>query len=369
VSEIAQPNPFQVTGWAHALGGLVERHKPTLLRLAALETRLLDEQLAGRPLRAPVYISGLARAGTTILLEILSRHPAVATHQYRDYPLILVPYWWDRLLRYMETKTAAPRTRAHGDRIQVTQHSPEAMEEAIWMAFFEHLHDQRVSNVLDRSTSNPAFAAFYREHIGKLLLARGAARYVSKANYNVTRFAYLQEVFPDARFVLPVRQPETHLVSLMRQHRRFCEGLADNPKGREHLRRVGHFEFGPERRAINTGPEGRAAGVAELWARGEEVRGWARYWASVHGFLAAQLARDDTLRCAVMVLRYEDLCAEPEATLAALFAHVELEPPAGLIEAYRGKLAAPSYYDQRLTDEEAAIVAEETAEVRRRFGY
>jgi hypothetical protein len=315
VSEIAQSNPFQVTGWAHALGGLVERHKPALLRLAALETRLLDERLAGRPLRAPIYISGLARAGTTILLEILSRHPAVATHQYRDYPLILVPYWWDRLLRHMETKTAPPRTRAHGDRIQVTPHSPEAMEEVIWMAFFENLHDEGVSNVLERGTENPAFAAFYREHIGKLLLARGAARYVSKANYNVTRFAYLQEIFPDARFVLPVRQPETHVVSLM------------------------------------------------------EVRGWARYWASIHGFLAAQLARDEALRGAVMVLRYEDLCAEPEATLAALFAHVELEPPAGLIEAYRGKLAAPSYYDQRLTDEEAAVVAEETAEVRRRFGY
>ncbi len=179
------------------------------------------------------------------------------------------------------------------------------------MTFFPHLHEPGRSSVLDRSVEHPVFEAFYRTHIAKLLLARGADRYVSKANYNITRLAYLQRMFPEARFVLPIRKPESHIGSLMRQHKRFTEGLATNPKGREHLRRIGHFEFGPDRRPVCVGRSNTTAEIADLWSRGEEIAGWARYWAMVYGFVADQFDRDSQLRDAVLVLRYEDLCSDP----------------------------------------------------------
>lgn len=40
-----------------------------------------------------MYIAGLARSGTTILLEKLATHPDVVTHRYRDDPPIFSPYW------------------------------------------------------------------------------------------------------------------------------------------------------------------------------------------------------------------------------------------------------------------------------------
>jgi len=365
----AQHTPFQVTGWAHWLGGLIEQHKTLVLRLADWETRTVEDRLSQRPILGPIYINGLARSGTTILLEILARHPSVGTHQYRDYPMVLLPYWWDRLLRYAETKAAVPQERAHGDRIVITPRSPEAMEETIWMTFFPGLHEPGRSSVLDRSAENPAFEAFYRAHIAKLLLARGADRYVSKANYNITRLAYLQRMFPEARFVLPVRKPESHIASLMRQHRRFTDGLATNPKGREHLCRIGHFEFGPDRQPICAGQSGAAAEITDLWSRGEEIAGWARYWALLYGFVADQLEADSRLRDAVLVLRYEDLCSDPGRTLAELFAHVRLDPPATLVEAYQDQLSAPTYYNTPLSDREAQTIWDETHRTRARFGY
>ena len=79
----------------------------------------------------------------------------------------------------------------------------------------------------------------------------------------LTRFAYLLRMFPDARFVVPVRDPRWHIASLMKQHRLFLDGQRDNPAAQRHLRRVGHFEFGTERRPIGIGDGTTTATVLE----------------------------------------------------------------------------------------------------------
>jgi hypothetical protein len=350
------------------VGGFVERHPRLLLRLASWETSALAERLAAAPVAAPIYICGLARSGTTILLEALAQHPDVGSHQYRDYPVVALPYAWPWLLRYIATKEERPAERAHGDRIMVTSRSPEAMEEPLWRLFFPAPR-AGAGDVLGGEVANPAFEAFYRAHVGKLLLERGRSRYLAKGNYNVTRIAYLRRLFPDARFVVPVRDPEGHVSSLARQHRRFTEGLRDNPRGRDHLRRVGHFEFGPDRRPIDTGAPGGVAGVLGLWAAGEEARGWARAWALVYAHVADTLARDPALAEAVKVVRYEDFCARPAAVLGEVFAHVRLAPPAGMVEGFAAQVSAPSYYDSGFTEAERAAIREETGAVAARFGY
>ena len=63
--------------------------------------------------------------------------------------------------------------------------------------------------------------------------------------------------------------------------------------------------------------DGVASEVERLWADGEEVRGWARYWNSLYRFLARQRASDPVLGEATLLVRYEDLCERPRETLAA----------------------------------------------------
>src|SRR5690606_5543850 len=182
----------------------------------------------------PVHVTGLARSGTTILLELLARHPEAATHRYRDFPPVLVPWMWNRFLAYAARGDAVATERAHGDRIMITPESPEAFEEA---------------------ARHPEFEAFYRDHVRKLLLVRGGRRYVAKGNYNVTRLGYIRTIFPDARFVIPVRDPVWHIASLMRQHERFAGEGARDERVRRHMRRSGHYEFGLDRRPIHTGDD------------------------------------------------------------------------------------------------------------------
>lgn len=355
---------FQVPLLTHWLSGCVERFKPWWVRLGNLESATLREQLEAIPIDRPVYVAGIARAGTTIVLELLSRHPDVATHKYRDFPGQFVPAWWNR---GQGSQPAPLAERAHGDRLQVSIDSPEAMEEALWMAFFADLHRPEVSSVLDRTTSNPRFEQFYRDHLKKLLLVRERSRYVAKGNYNLTRFAYLQKLFHDARFVVVIRNPCDHIVSLIRQQRLFSAGESAYPRALAHMRRVGHFEFGLDRRAICIG-DGKAAEVMQLWQQGEEVRGLARYWASIYGWLAEQLAADEQLQAATRVLRYEDLCAEPAEEVNSLLGHCQLNP-AEEIDDFVHQIAAPSYYAPDFTPREEAIILEETAEVAEQFGY
>lgn len=81
-----QQKGFEVTPWMDRAGGLIERHAALWIRLGSIESALLDGALADVRIDRPIYVTGLARSGTTILLETLARHPNVATHRYRDFP-------------------------------------------------------------------------------------------------------------------------------------------------------------------------------------------------------------------------------------------------------------------------------------------
>ena len=359
---------LSVPRWTDVLSGMQERHTGAWLALGNFESRMLGERLEAIAIEQPVYITGLARSGTTILLELLARHPALATHRYRDFPPVLVPWVWNWFVDRAGSREDDPSERAHGDGIAVTPESPEAFEEVIWMAFFPGLHDPEGSSVLGADTVNHGFEAFYRDHIRKLLLIRGGRRYLSKANYNLTRLGYLLKMFPDGRFIIPFREPVRHVASLMRQHRRFCREHVRDQRLQRHMSRSGHFEFGLDRRPINSGDTQAIARVRELWAGQRDVEGWALYWSNLHGHVADVLETDAAIRDATLLVEYETLCARPQPLTQAIIEHCELPAAAiDLVEEARNTVRHPSYYEPNLSDEEIALITSTTATTRARL--
>lgn len=364
---------FDVPLTQHLAAGLIHGAKWFWRGLGNLESASLRTQLDKTLIDRPIYIAGLARAGTTILLEIIASHPEVATHRYRDFWTIFTPVWWEQALKDLP-RTAEAVERSHGDGILVTPDSPEAIEEALWMTFFKSLHVPSQRNVLDGETTHAKFEQFYADHIRKLLLARDRSRYASKGNYNITRLEYLQKQFPDARFVVPVRAPREHIASLRKQHRLLVEAGTQFPRSVKWLDRVGHFEFGCHRRPINAGDPDTVRSIQELWESGrdnseDDVRGWARYWAHVYGYLADRMEENAALREAVCVTRFEDLCSTPTPALTQLLQHCGLPDKEELVAEYSQKLHAPTYYKPQFTETEEQIIVEETSEVAERFGY
>jgi len=327
-------------------------------RLGNLETSVLADEIGGIAIDRPLYVTSLARAGTTIVTEMLERHPDVTSHRYSDFPNCWTPYWRNHLLRATRRETPALQERAHHDRIQVSNDSPEAVEEVLWMYFFPGAHDSRASVVLGNSTSNPAFEDFYRAHVRKLLAVRGCSRYLAKGNYNITRLAYLRRLFPDARFVIPLRDPVHHIASLAKQHALFTSASAEDPRVARLLALSGHFEFGPQRQYVHCGDDAAAQAIGACWADGREVEGWARYWASTYSLLARQLEDSPGLPDAVLLFRYEDLCEHAEAVIDALLAHCGLD--AGAFAETRAefsqRLSLPDYYRPGFSEAETELI-------------
>ncbi len=202
------PSPadkFAVTPWMDRLGRILYERPKLMQSLAKMETRLFEDRFDDIPVTAPVWVSGLARSGSTVLLELLAGHPDIVTQRYRDFPPVFTPILWNKFVDYMPGKQEVSTERAHKDGIYVTSESPEAFEEPVWMNFFPHLHKRLWDETFTREASHPEFEAFLNAHIRKLLFLREGMRYLAKANYNVTRLEYLLKLFPDARFVVPIR--------------------------------------------------------------------------------------------------------------------------------------------------------------------
>ncbi len=356
----------EVSGWVDFLSGLVERHPRAWIGLGNLESRMLREEIEETAIDRPIYVTGLARSGSTILLELLSEHPDTSTHRYRDFPPVLTPRAWNWFVDRAAGGDQPAKERAHKDRIEVTPESPEAFEEVIWASFFEDLHNPERSAVLSSSTDSPEFEAFYRDHIRKLIALRDGGRYLAKGNYNVTRLGYLLKLFPDAHFIVPIRDPVWHVASLMKQHALFSRQGEEDARVVRHLQRTGHYEFGLDRRPINIGDDDAAQRVAELWAAGREIEGWAEYWAMIYGHVANVMDADPAVAAATRVVRYEDICDNPAGVMASVLDHCGLDH-AGLPGAAAARISRPDYYRPDFSDDEIGIIRERTGKTARRF--
>lgn len=349
------------------LGWLVQRFKQVFVGFGNLESRIFAQHIEGVNIDRPIFIAGLARSGSTLLLELLSRHTDVVSHRYRDFPFLHVPIWWNWFLDHAATPNRTAVERAHKDRILVTPDSPEAMEEVLWMTFFPTCHDPSQSNVLDGASSYPKFEKFYVDHIRKILHLRHGTRFVSKGNYNVARLSYLAAMFSDSRFLIPVRDPVSHIASLMKQHKLFCKTEKSDARALRHMARVGHFEFGLGRTPINFGDLACTASVQRLWDRGLEVEGWAKYWSMVYAFVADCMQQNKSLRATSMIVHYSDLCAEPEKILAEIYDHCGLRVSSDTIAAQAKTISFPSYYRHGFSDEQLELIEAETDQAHSRI--
>ena len=107
-------------------------------------------------------------------------------------------------------------------------------------------------------------------------------RYVSKGDYNLTRIEYLLQPFPDAKFLIPVRDPVGDIASLIKQHKLFCDSCENNPRALMHVTSVRRFEFSADRRPINTGNQSSTKEILELWDSEDFGRRWNRYWRDLY---------------------------------------------------------------------------------------
>ena len=175
-----------------------------------------------------VFITGLARSGTTILLNALYKSNIFASLSYADMPFVLAPNLWSKIT--FKKKDLELKERAHGDGIKVSTESPEAFEEVFWKTFSE-----------DDDESEEKF----RVYIGNIVHKYKKSRYLCKNNQNIKRVELITSIFSNSKILIPFREPIQHAYSLLTQHKKFIEESNNDKFISKYMKWIGHTEFGP----------------------------------------------------------------------------------------------------------------------------
>ncbi|CAN5366097.1 hypothetical protein BH10PSE5_BH10PSE5_03210 [soil metagenome] len=317
-----------VDGWRHGysrverlLHVLAFATWPLQVALADIEVVVFARELRGLEAKRPVFVAGLPRAGTTLLLQLLEATGEFASYRYRDMPFLLAPMFW-RALSPRSRDLVAPQARAHGDGVEIGIESPEAFEEVLWRTFHPERYRNATLPLWGRQVDRD-FPEAFRSQMRKLIAIRrtdapNATRYLSKNNGNIARLAAVAAMFPDAVVLAPYRDPLAHAASLLRQHLNFLELHGRDDFSRRYMEAIGHYDFGANLKPIAF--DDTVSGDADF----TRLETWLDYWSAAYEHLLS-LGQQ-----AIVFISYEALCDAPAATLAALADRLGLAAPGGL---------------------------------------
>lgn len=240
-----------------------------------------------------VFVTGLARAGTTILMREIHRTGQFGSLTYADMPFVLAPNSWAQISRKGQ-KPGKKAERAHGDGIEVDTQSPEALDEVYWRVFAGASYI--AADGLSPHEPEADLIAGYRDLMRLVMRKTGTARYVSKNNNNILRLPSLAAAMPEAVFLVPLRRPLDHAASLLSQHRRF---LGADAFTRDYMTWLGHHEFGATHRPFLFGgrPEGDPMTLDY----------WLRAWIAAY----TALDRAEAGAANILFVPYEALSGDP----------------------------------------------------------
>lgn len=249
---------------------------------------------------APVYVCGLARSGTTIVLDVLHKTGVFASTSYADMPFVLAPNLW-KSITVSAKGSGRKLERAHADGLLIDQSSPESFEEVFWRTYTERNSGPGLGYCSPTATTLEKFKRYQELVIFSKSAAFGhnnSLRYLSKNNNNVLRLEVLLEDLK-ARAVIVVRDPLATAWSLFKQHKRFCDLFSDDHFDLAYLRWLGHHEFGAGHLPFDFSVEALRS------LKPLEPNYWLQYWISVYDRLV-HVATNPR----VCVVVHDHLCAD-----------------------------------------------------------
>jgi hypothetical protein len=256
-----------------------------------------------------VFVAGLARAGTTILMRKLYENNKFCSLTYRDMPFILAPNTW-HIVSNLSIKKTKMQERAHGDGIEVDYDSPEALEEVFWRTFCGA--DYIKQNYLIPMVAPHETIEKFRSFISIILKNENNKSYLSKNNNNILRLSSIVKAFPNALIIVPFREPLQQAYSLRKQHQRFKHSGGQFTN--KYMYWLAHHEFGADHRPFIFDEN------IEDKTDTENLSYWLRLWTNTYSYILKNRPAQ------VIFLSYEELCDNTEYIWEKLSEKIELSP-------------------------------------------
>ncbi len=288
-----------------------------------------------------VFVSGLARSGTTILMRYLYETGCFRSLTYQDMPFLLMPNTWKKISN--QKNTGEYKERAHKDGIMVGFDSPEAFEEVFWRVFCgkDYIFKYRLAPHRVKEATLKKF----KDYVENILLsaAAGQTRYLSKNNNNVLRLTYLQQCFPASYVVIPFREPLQHALSLLNQHQHFSKIQSGDRFSLNYMNWLGHFEFGLNQKPFFLGDEK----VFDEMGRCDknDINFWLFSWKNYYQYAVGSENSN------FIFFNHDQFCNEPTRAMATLFEKLNIDSQPINIEPFSPPVRALDNYDKHLLEE------------------
>ncbi len=293
-----------------------------------------------------VFISGLARSGTTVLMRYLYETGHFRSLTYLDMPFVLMPNIWKRI-SYRKTG-GEYKERAHQDGIMVGFDSPEALEEVFWRVFCGKdyiLKDRLQLHRIERNV-----LAKFKDYVNNILISGDTAsqtRYLSKNNNHILRLDYLQKIMPESHIIIPFREPLQHSNSLLNQHIHFSKIQQEDGFSLDYMNWLGHFEFGLNQKSffLNDNEAFREMGN---YAK-TDINFWLLNWKNYYRYVNEHYTGN------TIFFNYDKFCRDPALELNNLFNKLDITSPAVQPEPFKPPVKIITGVDNNLLEECNAI--------------
>ena len=292
-----------------------------------LAWRLFKRDLKSRshvPARSDyLLVTGLARSGTTSLLNHLSRVERFDSLSYAQLPFLLSPNLWRRIYNPAQGEAVE---RSHKDGLLIHHRSVEALEEY----FFKVLtRDAFIAS--DRLLPHEISPDQHSDYLDYQRLTRSSPDqiYLAKNNNALLRYPALRRHNPHFRAVILFRHPLHHAASLLDKHLQYSALQTKDPFILDMMDWLGHHEFGCGHKPMLWDTSDGLRAEPDLWGDPGALDYWLKVWTA---YYTEALTVDDqgcTWVC------YESFCEHPTETVQQLLKPWKLTWPHPHIESFQ----------------------------------
>jgi hypothetical protein len=305
-------------------------HYNLSIKLLRLETKRIQKKNL-TPKTRFLIISGLARSGTTSLMNCMAELPAFAALSYANMPFLMCPNLWKKVYRPASNEQ---KERSHKDGIQIGLTSHEALEEYFFKvsANDSYIHANHLS---EYALSESA----YRDYVNYQTIIKhdDESLYLAKNNNFILRYESVRSFNDDFVMAILFRDPLTHAASLLEKHRDYTKLQSDDPFVLEYMNWLGHHEFGQNHKpflfaASSDIPTGDKNGM-DYW-----LTCWIHYYNK-----ALSMHHPNTL-----LIHYDDFCREPANVIHQLLHKLDEDTAVENPAAFHNARATTEPYSETL---------------------
>jgi|TARA_B110000037_G_C17123790_1_gene507066 hypothetical protein len=277
-----------------------------------------------------LFITGLARSGSTILLKSLYDNGAFGTLKYSDMPFITAPNLWSKI-NFFQKITPFKKERLHMDGIKINETSPEAFEEIFWESQLNNSLSKKI--LIKDDIYNNVVIENFENFISLITFKENKNIYLSKNNSNISRIDVLNKKIRNKKILILFRNPVDQCYSLWKQHINLIKLQQADNFILDYMNMLCHYEFG-------LGHKPFLLSSFKPTSSPLNVVYWMEYWFMIYSNLL-QFTKNDNQDIAF--LSYEKLTNSPELTIVKILKMMDIN-----IKNYKNEIHNKKNYSNNL---------------------